>query len=301
MDITCIICKKPKNEKEFNEEHVFPDSIGGEYKIHNVCKDCNSHLGKTIDSKFIQSGAIRALNHKLKVENKNGKVVPYFQDIIVNPKDKSIRLKPEFDNKGNLKNTEFETTVHGNTVRFDETKSINTLLSELDILYKKDKIPFLKGIENEEEKKKYFLEFKEQIKEKFENNEFSSSKDPIEQISITTGEEIILESLKISYELTHKILGEKYFNDPICEIFRKCLEKGKLENNIDYEINFKGVDKSISHAINFHYFILINMNNTLTSIVILYNTFISTFTVSEDSSKYDLNENYYIIFNEPND
>ena len=285
MDITCIICKKPKNEKEFNEEHVFPDSIGGEYKIHNVCKDCNSHLGKTIDSKFIQSGAIRALNHKLKVENKNGKVVPYFQDIIVNPEDKSIRLKPEFDNKGNLKNTEFETTVHGNTVRFDETKSINTLLSELNILYKKDKIPFLKDIENEEEKKKYFLEFKEQIKEKFENNEFSSSKDPIEQISITTGEEIILESLKISYELTHKILGEKYFNDPICEIFRKCLEKGKLENNIDYEINFKGVDKSISHAINFHYFILINMNNTLTSIVILYNTFISTFTVSEDSSK----------------
>ena len=44
----CIICKNPKDEKDFNEEHVFPDSIGGEYKIHNVCKDCNGHLGKTM-------------------------------------------------------------------------------------------------------------------------------------------------------------------------------------------------------------------------------------------------------------
>ena len=66
----CIICKTPKDEKDFNEEHVFPDSIGGEYKIHNVCKDCNSHLGKTIDSKFIKSGVIRATNHDLNIENK---------------------------------------------------------------------------------------------------------------------------------------------------------------------------------------------------------------------------------------
>ena len=77
MSIKCIICKKSKDETEFNEEHVFPDSIGGEYKIHNVCKECNSHLGKTVDNKFISSGLIRALNHELKVENKKGKVVPY--------------------------------------------------------------------------------------------------------------------------------------------------------------------------------------------------------------------------------
>ena len=143
MDITCIICKESKNEDEFNEEHVFPESIAGKYKIHNVCKDCNSHLGKTIDSKFIKSGVIRALNHKLKIENKNGKVVPYFPDSVVNSKDKSIILKTEFDNKGNLKDTEFKTTVHDNIVRFDESKNINTLLSELDILYKKNKLDFL--------------------------------------------------------------------------------------------------------------------------------------------------------------
>ena len=87
-------------------------------------------------------------------------------------------------------------------MRFDETKSLNTLLSELTILYKKGKFPFPKEIENEEDKEKYFLKFKEEIKEKFERKEFTSSKDPINQDATTSGDEIILESLKISYELT---------------------------------------------------------------------------------------------------
>ncbi|WP_048202937.1 HNH endonuclease, partial [Methanobrevibacter smithii] len=126
----CIICKKDKQEEDFNEEHVFPESIGGKYKIHTVCKECNSHFGKTIDNKFINSGVIRALNHKLKIENKNGKVVPYFKNTVVNPKNNSIRLKTFFDNKGNLKDTEFETTVQDTIVRFDESKSLNTILSE---------------------------------------------------------------------------------------------------------------------------------------------------------------------------
>ena len=54
--------------------------------------------------------------------------------------------------------TEFETTVQDKVVRFDETKSITTVLAELDILYKKDRIPFLKEIENEDDKKKVFFQ-----------------------------------------------------------------------------------------------------------------------------------------------
>lgn len=297
----CIICKNPKDEKDFNEEHVFPDSIGGEYKIHNVCKDCNSHLGKTIDSKFIKSGVIRAINHDLKIENKKGKVVPAFPNIVVDPNDNSIRLKPMWDNKGNLKDTEFETTIKGNTVKYDETKSLNTILSELDILYKKDKIPVLKGIEDEEEKYNKFLEIKEDFKQKYEKNEFTSSKEPIEQHLETFGEEIILESLKISYELTHEILGEEYFNDPLCEIFRDYLLKGKLDDDFESKIIFKGFYEPINNAFNFHHFILFNINNTLVSGVTLYNTFVSIFIVSKDAKRYNLKEDKYIIFNEPQD
>ena len=297
----CIICKKDKQKEDFNEEHVFPESIGGKYKIHTVCKECNSYFGKTIDNKFTNSGVIKALNHKLKIENKNGKVVPYFKDTVVDPKNNSIRLKTLFDNKGNLKDTEFETTVHDNSVRVDETKSLNTLLSELTILYKKGNFHFPKEIENEEDKEKYFLKFKEEKKEKFERKEFTSSKDPINQDSTTSGDEIILESLKISYELTHEILGEGYFNDSLCEVFRKYLVKGKLDDDFEKKINFKGIKESIKNANNFHYFALIKINNILFSSVILYNTFISIFIVSEDASKYNLKGRVYEIFNESND
>ena len=104
-------------------------------------------------------------------------------------------------------------------------------------------------------KKKYFFKFKEEVKEKYENNEFTSSKDPIDHVTTTFGEEIILESLKISYELTHEILGEDYFNDSLCEKFRKYLVKGKLDDDFEKKINFQGISESIKAANNIHYFI----------------------------------------------
>ena len=61
-----------------------------------------------------------------------------------------------------------------------------------------------------------------------------------------------MESLKISYELTHEILGEGYFKDSLCEIFRKCLVKGKLDDDFEKKINFKGIKESIKNANNFH-------------------------------------------------
>jgi hypothetical protein len=32
-----------------SDEHVFPEAIGGMYKIKNVCRECNSKLGGNID------------------------------------------------------------------------------------------------------------------------------------------------------------------------------------------------------------------------------------------------------------
>lgn len=46
----CIICRQLK--QEFNEEHVFPAVIHGEFKIKTVCAVCNGDLGKYIDNPF---------------------------------------------------------------------------------------------------------------------------------------------------------------------------------------------------------------------------------------------------------
>lgn len=101
--------------------------------------------------------------------------------------------------------------------------------------------------------------------------------------------------------LTNEILGEGYFNDSLCEVFRKYLVNGKLDDDFEKKINFKGINESINYANNFHYFALIKINNTLFSRVILYDTFISIFIVSENTSKYNLKRDLYEIFNESND
>jgi hypothetical protein len=70
----CIICANFKNFSndpeisEFNEEHVFPATIGGRYVIRSVCKKCNKEvLGDKIDTPFANNKLIllERRQHKL--------------------------------------------------------------------------------------------------------------------------------------------------------------------------------------------------------------------------------------------
>ncbi|WP_420268046.1 HNH endonuclease, partial [Citrobacter portucalensis] len=50
---TCIICRLEKDN--MSDEHVIPDSLGGYYHIHTVCRDCNSLLGTQVDTHLINN------------------------------------------------------------------------------------------------------------------------------------------------------------------------------------------------------------------------------------------------------
>ncbi len=52
----CIICREIK--ETFSREHVFPETIGGDWVIHSVCSTCNTWLGKHIDEPFVNSPSI---------------------------------------------------------------------------------------------------------------------------------------------------------------------------------------------------------------------------------------------------
>ena len=45
-------------DKEPSKEHIIPYALGGSLTTYSVCKDCNSSLGSTIDSKFILNKAV---------------------------------------------------------------------------------------------------------------------------------------------------------------------------------------------------------------------------------------------------
>lgn len=52
MSKICIICRTLKTK--FSVEHVFQKTIGGQYTVHNVCKECNEdRLNPNIDAPFL--------------------------------------------------------------------------------------------------------------------------------------------------------------------------------------------------------------------------------------------------------
>lgn len=61
MQRECIICRKLKGN--FNEEHVFPKTIGGSFKIYSVCSQCNKSMGDYIDTPFVNLKQILLFRH----------------------------------------------------------------------------------------------------------------------------------------------------------------------------------------------------------------------------------------------
>jgi len=57
----CIICDE--NIALKNEEHIFPDAIGGNLKVYTLCKLCNSKLGNTVDNKLVHDDFIKSLRY----------------------------------------------------------------------------------------------------------------------------------------------------------------------------------------------------------------------------------------------
>ncbi|XYU91462.1 HNH endonuclease [Pasteurella multocida] len=52
----CIICRKEfTTTRPATKEHIIPESIGGNYIIETVCKDCNSKMGTKIDAPFVKN------------------------------------------------------------------------------------------------------------------------------------------------------------------------------------------------------------------------------------------------------
>ena len=66
----CIICRR--NNVSLSDEHVIPDSIGGYYHIHTVCKECNSKLGDNVDVKLLNHTLIKLHRFSKRMRGKTG-------------------------------------------------------------------------------------------------------------------------------------------------------------------------------------------------------------------------------------
>lgn len=98
----CIICKKDFNECEFVDEHVFPESLGGGFKLKGyLCKTCNHALGTKVDSLLVDHHLIKLSRFTNKIPNKDGVVPnPFGSGTDKKDPDKKILWSP--DKKGNM-------------------------------------------------------------------------------------------------------------------------------------------------------------------------------------------------------
>jgi hypothetical protein len=74
----CIFCTRLKEQHEFNEEHVFPESIGGRLKIFRVCTSCNSDLGSRVDHHLTNHLFIESFRKINGIRGKTGKLPPVY-------------------------------------------------------------------------------------------------------------------------------------------------------------------------------------------------------------------------------
>ena len=97
---TCIICRIEKDKKEFSDEHVIPDALGGYYHIYTVCKSCNSILGQKVDSKLTNHIFSKYQRNTLNLKGKSGKVPNPFDGTHIIKNDNNRKVRFEMDDKG---------------------------------------------------------------------------------------------------------------------------------------------------------------------------------------------------------
>lgn len=99
----CIICLEEKEVTSFGEEHVIPETIGGNYIINNVCNSCNSNLGQKVDIKIINEFLSVCLRHEKDIRGKSGLLPIMFPGTFENEFDKKEKYRLEYDENGNIR------------------------------------------------------------------------------------------------------------------------------------------------------------------------------------------------------
>ena len=142
----CIICRKEKCQDELSDEHVIPDSIGGVYHIYNVCKDCNSYLGRNVDNKLVNHYFTSFMRYDLNIKGKTGKLPNPFDGTHILINDNETKVKMILDENGIPRPyllPKIEKTTHDNKLVVKlhiDTQDENKINKIIEKILKREKI-----------------------------------------------------------------------------------------------------------------------------------------------------------------
>ena len=227
---TCIICRKPKTE--FNGEHVFPAAVGGAFVIDLVCVDCNTLLGKTIDTPFLNHKEILLARHQHQIRRDDRDIRNPFQG-------QSIK-----DENGN--------DVY---VSVDENGRFEAVIKPDFQIIQTDKGPVGKLVLagkhlNDEVLERYQKKFELLAKEKvMDRRTVESATQGSVRVTLTdASNKIIWECLKIGYETAVACLPV-YFTDPLAVALSSMLHANEFDRSLQRFFNPTDLPDSIDRAI----------------------------------------------------
>jgi len=258
-----------------SDEHVIPDSLGGYYHIKSVCKQCNSELGKNVDSPLVNHNLSDLYRFAKKMKGKSGKIPNPFRSIFTQG-ETSKKARIEIG-----KNLELVPRLIPEIEYYEKNGVIDSIKIELD---SKDesKIDEIIG----KISKRIGVPVSSIIK-----NNFHREADPEAffkgTLEIDT-RQFKIGLLKIAYEFAVDSITE-YLDDPDAETISCILHDANHDRTGEY-VNFgSGFDKNILNPYhNFldfksakHYIILTNMAGGLFCIINLHGTFSIGVTLSK--------------------
>ncbi len=92
----CIFCFKKNSEISFSREHIIPQNVGGNLFVDEVCVNCNSNLGRLIDTQILKYPEILEAFENLKIPcDKAGILKNYFE---LTAKSENLEIPAYFQN-----------------------------------------------------------------------------------------------------------------------------------------------------------------------------------------------------------
>lgn len=207
----CIICQ---NDKEESVEHIIPEALGNEKLITmRVCERCNNKLGSNVDNYLTDHPLVKMIRMNNKLLGKKNNDIKFFDGV-----ETDVNTGRKYSMKNN------KPLLQARTI-----SSENGGL-KVEAVNFEDGMAYIRKIL----KRQGFSE--EKINEMceaaicYEGNLLSPEFKKDASIDLA---KLSLAAIKIAYEYTFEMLGEKYLEDDVAKLFGKELFKAVEENKKD--------------------------------------------------------------------
>ena len=202
----CIFCLC---EKEPSQEHIIPYALGGSLTTSKVCKDCNSWLGKAIDSNFCDNILMRLPRCIMGIKGQSGSRIRSIFDHATGELDCGVFFHgdrdglPDIEQKIDVESTNNAVKVKAVFPAYADSRRIEGSIRQA-VLKK------LKDGDSKTADSNHLATANRIAIEAYAQAQRKESKEVIIHETINF-DELTLEFLKIAYEMACEAFGEDYY------------------------------------------------------------------------------------------